>query len=51
MSVSRVKASVNSATYMQNSEDPNPCELTMTRVKSRESGMEARTSVSCKWLG
>ena len=31
--------------------DPKPGELPMVRVKCREVGMEARTDVSCKWLG
>ena len=50
MSGGAEKSSVNSA-ILEEAEDPKPRELTMTRVKSRESGMEARTRVSCNWLG
>ena len=36
---------------IQHGKDPKPRELAMARMKSRESGMEVRTRVSCKWLG
>ena len=50
MSVGVVKASVKCA-ILQQAKDPKPRELAMARVKSAERRMEARTRVSCKWLG
>ena len=44
------KASVKSAILLY-AEDPKPSELVMARVKSRESGAEARTREPCNTLG
>ena len=47
----KVKASVNSATKKENTDDPKPDELTMNRMSPDESREEVRTREPCNTLG
>jgi len=46
-----VKASVNSATKKENTDDPKPDELTMNRMSRDKSREEVRTREPCNTLG